>query len=186
MLKNNSLLNFFGRNFIMLNMKPFCNISLIYLLLLLGLAFAQESESPLVVSLESFIVEEVVLEDGSVEEQFTSAEFADPSNVIEYRVHLLNQGDTTLEGVQAVGPVPEDTFYLDNSATTSEEAWLEFSVDSGQTFGAAPIVVTITNEVGEEEEVVVPPEQYTTARWTLLVPLEAKQSKSFSYRVEVR
>ncbi len=167
-------------------MKSLHKVFTLFLLLTLGLAFAQESESPLVVSLESFIVEEVVLEDGSVEEQFTPAEFTDPGNTIEYRVNLFNQGDTALEGVQAVGPIPEDTFYLDGSAAVSEEAWLEFSIDGGQTFAAAPITITIVNEEGEEEEVTVPPENYTTVRWILLTPLEVEQSKSFSYRVEVK
>ena len=168
--------------------SPYSTVFNLFLLLMLSLAFAQESESPLAMSLEFFIVQEVVLEDGSVEEQFTPAEFAYPGDIIEYRLNLLNQDEAALEAVQPVGPIPEDTFYLENSATTSEEAWLEFSIDGGLTFGVEPIVVTIVNEEGEEEEVVVLPEQYTTVRWTLLVPLEAgtEQSRSFSYRVQVR
>lgn len=138
--------------------------------------------------MEGFVVSETTLEDGSVEEQFVPAETVDPGNIIEYRVNLLNQGDTVLERVQASGPVPESTFYLDNSASAPEDAWLEFSIDGGETFDTAPIMVTIVNDEGEEEEIEVPPEDYTAVRWTLLVPLEAgaEQSKSFSYRVQVR
>ena len=147
---------------------------------------AQEQTQPLAVTLESFLVTTVTLDDGSTEERFSSAETAEPGAVLEYRLNVENVGDATLpEGLALTGPVPAEVRYVP-SATPAEGARLQFSADGGATFSEPPVMVTVTNEEGEEEEVVADPSQYSAVRWLLLTPLAPEAKLDFRYRVTVR
>lgn len=147
-----------------------------------GVAHAQ---TPLAVTLESYLVTEVTLEDGTVEEQLVPTETAEPGQVLEYHLTLQNESETVIpEGVAAMGPVPERTQYLAESATDGSGSDLTFSADEGESFSAAP-TVTVTDENGDEQEVAAEPEQYDAVRWLLLSELEPGQTRTFVYRVEV-
>ena len=132
----------------------------------------------------------MTLDDGATEERFSSAETAEPGAVLEYRLNVENVGDATLpEGLALTGPVPGEVRYLDLSATPAEGAAgarLEFSADGGATFSEPPVMITVTNEEGEEEEVVADPSQYNAVRWLLLTPLAPEAKLDFRYRVAVR
>ncbi len=161
-------------------------ISLICLVLLSGLASAQRS--PLAVKLESYLVTFLTLPDGSVQERFGDAEKAQPGQVLEYRLSVVNESAEALSAgtVAVTGPIPATTAYLADSATpASKLALREFSADGGASYAEVPMV-KVTNEAGEEEEVAAPPEQYTVARWTLVEALMPGQTLSFSYRVAVK
>ena len=141
---------------------------------------------PVAVTLESFLVSTVTLDDGTVEERFSSAETATPGEVLEYRLAVQNQSGAALpEGLALTGPVPSEVQYVP-SATPAEGARLEFSADGGETFSEPPVMITVTNEKGEEEEVVADPSQYNAVRWLLLTPLAPEASRDFRYRVIVR
>lgn len=148
----------------------------------LGTAHAQ---APLAVTLESYLVTEVTLEDGTVEEQLVPTEVAEPGQVLEYHLTLQNESEGVIpEGVAATGPVPERTQYLAESATAGESSDLTFSVDEGESFAATP-TVTVTDEDGNEQEVAAEPGQYDAVRWELLGELGPGQTRTFVYRVEV-
>ena len=158
------------------------------LLLVTGLAFAQDdAQEPVTVVLDAFVVSTVTNDDGEEEETFTEAAEARPGQVVEYRVAATNEGETTLPAgnVVVTGPVPEGTTYLGDSATTAPEVSMTFSADEGQTFSAPPVMVTVTNDEGEEEEVEAEPEQYSAVRWSVMRALEPGESLEFSYRVTV-
>ena len=151
-----------------------------------GSAQGAAQESPVAVTLESYLVTTVTLEDGTTEERFSSAETAKPGEVLEYRLEVHNQsGETLPEGLALTGPVPSEVQYFP-SATPASNARLEFSADGGVTFSEPPVMITVTNEEGEEEEVVADPSQYNAVRWLLLTPLESEASLDFRYRVTVR
>ncbi len=141
---------------------------------------------PVAVTLESYLVTTVTLDDGTTEERFSSAETATPGEVLEYRLAVQNQsGETLPEGLALTGPVPSEVQYFP-SATPAEAARLEFSADGGETFAEPPVMIMVTNEEGEEEEVVADPSQYNAVRWLLLTPLAPEASMNFRYRVTVR
>ncbi len=165
-------------------------IMTVLLISLLSLSFAQDTqENPLEVSLEAFLVSTLTKDDGSTEEQFTQAETARPGQIVEYRVSLVNVSENNVPAGNAVvtGPVPAGTSYLEGSATaSSENALLEFSADGGQRFGVPPIMITVVNDEGEEEEVIATPDSYTATRWTVTRALAASESIMFIYRVVVQ
>jgi uncharacterized repeat protein (TIGR01451 family) len=157
--------------------------------ILLGLALlstALAQSQPLEVTLEGYLVTLVTQDDGSQVEEFTEATQAQPGQVVEYRVTVTNLSQETLlaSNAMVVGPVPATTTYLADSASLGAEARLEFSADGGQTFAAKPMLEKV-NEQGEKEFVEALPEEYTAARWALLMPLEPAQSLTFTYRVTV-
>lgn len=142
-------------------------------LLILAPAFAQ-SDNPISVRIEAYIVSQVTADDGSTSERFSESSTARPGQVVEYRVFATNNDETTLpaESVSVNGPVPEASTYIDGSATpSSERVSTEFSVD-GENFSEAP-------ETTEGSEA------YRTVRWTLLIPLEPAQEEQFTYRVTI-
>jgi uncharacterized repeat protein (TIGR01451 family) len=69
--------------------------------------------------------------------------------------------------------------------TLSQIAMLEFSSDNGATFAEKPMIEK-ENADGDMELVEALPEEYTAARWAILVPLEPQQTLTFTYRVTVK
>ena len=153
----------------------------------LPLVIAQDDKVD--VTLEAFIVTTVTEDDGTVTENFRQAEAARPGDLVEYRVMVKNVSEETLAAgtVAVTGPVPTGTVFLAESATPSSSAYrAEFTANAGDTFSEPPVMIMVTNDDGEEEEVMAEPEQYNAVRWTLLDPLDAGQELMLSYRVEVQ
>jgi uncharacterized repeat protein (TIGR01451 family) len=151
---------------------------------MLGLALAQNAEqsevldNPVEVRLEIFLVSVV-----NGNEQFRPATTARPGQTVEYRLTAVNRSEETLpEGiVEIIGPIPQGTAYVPNSATPSSERILtEYSANGGQTYSEEPVLL------GEgDDRDVAEPESYDSIRWTLLVPMEPGQEEAFFYRVVV-
>lgn len=141
------------------------------------------------VALEAYIVTTVVGDDGSKSEEFQQADAARPGQVVEYRVVVTNVSGDMLPAasVAVTGPVPANTMYLDGTATEDGEAYrTEFSADGGETFSQPPVMMLVTNDAGEEEEVIADPELFSSVRWTFLEPLNTDDVRTLVYRVEVR
>ena len=159
----------------------------VFILILGAAAFAQtggDGSQPVSVGVEAFVVSEVTSEDGNVEERFSAASTARPGQVVEYRLSVNNQEDTTLPAgtVVVTGPVPESTRYADGSATpTSERVLTEFTAD-GETYGEPPLTGSSEGTGGLGD---IAPSDYAAVRWTLLVPMEPAQEEVFTYRVVV-
>lgn len=158
-------------------------------LILLSLVIAQGTESePVVVTLEAYLVTTVTNDDGEVEEVFTEATEARPGQTVEYRVVVTNGSDETLPAgtVVITGPVPSTTFYLANTAAEEPESFkTEFSADGGESFSELPVMITVTNDEGEQE-VTADPASFSAVRWTLLDALAPEATHTFVYRVEVK
>jgi uncharacterized repeat protein (TIGR01451 family) len=141
------------------------------------LALASAQDNPVTIELETYVVSVV---DG--QEQFSRSDTALPGQVVEYRLVVTNQSNTTLPPgtVMITGPVPEGTRYVEGSASpTNDERLTEYSAD-GTNFDEPPL---IREEGGSRQ--VVPAEEYQAVRWTLLVALEPGQEVTFVYRVVV-
>ncbi len=155
-------------------------------LLVFGAAWA---EAPLKSSLEQYVVE--VSDTG--EEVFRVADEEEPGTTIEYRLTLTHVGecqkedirDCALAGVMPTVPVPEGTYYVADSATAAP-ARLEVSIDHGSSWETEPVTRMVVGEDGKEEEVVVPPSQYTNLRWSTAGPLLPEEERRYRYRVRVK
>ena len=153
-----------------------------FLLAAVILAAAYGQDTPVNVRYQIYVVSEVTT-DGVVEERFSEATMARPGQVVEYRLFAVNVGETTLPAgtVVIIGPVPEGTTFVEGSATPSSDRVLtEYSGDEGVTYSEPPILVT-RNDV----TVLVEAEDYTTVRWTLLIPLEPGAEEVLRYRVVI-
>ncbi len=145
-------------------------------------------EEPVTVALAAYVVTEVTLDDGRVVEAFAEAEAVFPGQVIEYRLIATNRSEAVLPAgrLTLVGPVPEQTRYVADSATTSgPDGRLEVSLD-GEVFAAQPLLVTETDAEGREVEVEVDPEGYRALRWVVLRSLQPGEELVVQYRVVVR
>jgi uncharacterized repeat protein (TIGR01451 family) len=143
-----------------------------------GFNVAPAEDGPLVSTMESF---KIVENDGK--EVREAAERVMPGEVIEYVISQKNVSEGTLSDIKVVGPVPEGTHYLVETATAG--SGLRFSADKGQTFGEAPLQRTIRLADGTEKEEVVSPEEYTHVQWTI-EELKPQAEAKFVFRVKVK
>ena len=158
---------------------------LVYLPLLLAFVLAQ---APLALDLRPYRV----LVQGGQERLEENPLGVRPGDVLEWRLQAENRGQSPLNRVVLVIPIPKETFYLEATARPLEHRGQrilpEFSFDGGRTFGLPPLkrkvrVVEGGREV--EKEVVVDPKEYTHARWTLPV-LGPGEKVLVSLRTQVR
>jgi uncharacterized repeat protein (TIGR01451 family) len=152
-------------------------------------AQAQPTETEVVgVELTAFVVTEVVLADGTRTEVFTEAEAVFPGQVIEYRLVATNRSAAVVSAgrLTVVGPVPESTRYLADSATAGgPDGRLEASLD-GEVFAEPPLLRVERDAAGLEVEVEVDPGEFRALRWVVLKALEPGEAISLRYRVVVR
>jgi len=95
--------------------------------------------------MEAFLVE--VSED---KESLTIAKNVEPNQLVEYQLTYVNKGDSSISGLSVVGPVPDGTSYVSNTANADVEASLLVSIDGGKTFESEPVVRLETKKSGEE------------------------------------
>jgi uncharacterized repeat protein (TIGR01451 family) len=156
---------------------------LLPVVLLFVLVVAQ-SDNPVSVRLEIFVVSQITNEDGSVKESFKPSQTARPGQTVEYRLFAKNEDETNLPAgtVVITGPIPDGTTFVPNSATpNSDEVLTEYSAD-GENFqnSDSPVMIEID---GKKE--IVDPLQYKAVRWTLLKELQPGQEVQFVYRITV-
>lgn len=164
-------------------MKPISQLLAVFafVLFLSPTALAQE---PLESLLEVFLVEQVQTEDG-VEESLIPASEAAPGSVLEYVLTYTNTGDQLLNGFVIKNPVPANTSYIGGSATVPDSAEFTVSIDHGATFETEPVVRVVTDENGNDREIVISPDQYNALQWVVQQPLSAEQAMSMRYRVTI-
>ena len=137
-------------------------------------------DSPLESSLESYLV----VEEGG-EERLMPAEEAGPGDTIEYRLLYTNVSDRTLSGLVVNGPIPDNTRYVADTDNASVNADFTVSAGADDDFQAEPYVRLVTDENGNQQEEVVPPEDYSRLRWEPAESIAPEQTQTYVYRVKV-
>jgi hypothetical protein len=159
------------------------------LVVLSTLAFGQNGEpDPVTVTLESYLVSVETGSDGSVVERFAEAVSAYPGQIIEYRVIAIVGAEAGLPAatLALVGPIPDGTEYLLDTATpSSDDVTLEASLD-GVAFAVPPLVVTVTDADGRDVEVEADASAYRAVRWLVTRDLVAGDRVELVYRVVIR
>ena len=128
-----------------------------------------------------------VVETEKEKEKLVAAKDVEPNQIVEYQLTYTNKGAADISGLKVVGPVPEGTVYLSNSANSQQVASLRVSIDGGETFEPEPVKRTVVKANGEVVEQIVPAEEYTHIQWVPKGAIEADGGKQFySYRVRVK
>lgn len=134
-------------------------------------------------------VEEEVNGETVIKETFVSADEASPGDTLRYTVRYWNEGDKPAKGLVLVGPIPENTKYLDGTATQPKATDVKYSIDNGQTYHTPPIKYTVIekDENGNDVEVekIATPDMYTQIQWTFKPVLKPDEQFEVFYRVEV-
>ena len=148
-------------------------------LALAGIAWAK---GPVTGEIQAYIVS--TGEDGA--ERVELAEQTEPGQVMEFRIVFTNNGEESVSGVRVVDPIPESTTYISESHSSDIAADFEVSIDNGESFEKEPVVRIETRVDGSQQEVVIPPSEYTHVRWVAREALgpEGGQHR-FAYRVSV-
>tara|TARA_R110002073_G_scaffold98339_4_gene225261 strand:- start:114 stop:611 length:498 start_codon:yes stop_codon:yes gene_type:complete len=160
--------------------------SILNLLAVLVFAFSLPSiasaQEPLESLMEVFLVEQVQTDDG-IEESLVQVDEAAPESILEYVLTYTNTSDQSLNGFIIKNPVPANTSYMADTASSPEGARFLVSIDHGATFESEPVVRIVEDENGNEREVTISPDQYNALEWIVEQPLEAGQQMSMRYRV---
>ena len=127
----------------------------------------------------------VVVTDKGVEE-FLPADNAHPSDVIEYRLVYTNAGDEPIQNVLITDPIPIGTKFVHPSASTSEAARVEFSIDSGKNFQPWPILIKTKTPDGKEKVVEATPDMVTHIRWALSDAIQPDGGITLTYRTVIK
>ena len=107
-----------------------------------------------------------------------------PGDVIRYTLTFTNPGTQPLRDVAIADPIPAGMrIVLGSTRSSRADARLEFSIDSGKTWGQDPTETVIAN--GQQVERPISPGRYTNVRWVLAKPVAAKEkvTAEFSARV---
>lgn len=143
---------------------------------------AGHADEPIQGAMEAFVVQ---LEDER--ETLLAAKEVEPNQLVEYQLTYTNVGESKINGLTVVGPVPEGTTYVSDTANADVDAALQVSIDGGKTFEPEPVIRLETKESGEVVEKVVPPEQYTHLKWKAQDAITADGGTQFyTYRVRVK
>ena len=109
---------------------------------------------------------------------------AKPGDQIEWAIVAANAGDTPAMKLATVERVQAGTAYVAGSAHAGH-ARVEFSLDGGRTWSAAP-TVAVRNADGTTTVRKADPSLYTALRFVADGALAPKGSESYSYEVRVK
>ncbi len=107
-----------------------------------------------------------------------------PGETVRYTIVATNRGSDPALGLRPSAKVPAGTAYEAGSAAASGAARVEFSLDGGQTWSAAPKVKVQTPAGVVEKN--ADPGLYTNLRWIVAKPLDPKSTLTYSYQVRVK
>lgn len=105
---------------------------------------------------------------GETERRLVPADLVVPGEDVVYTITFTNISDETAENIVITNPISENLTYVEGSAFGPGTV-IEFSVDGGETFGAADALVVNTN--GEERPAEA--EDFTHVRWVMQDELAA-------------
>ena len=107
-----------------------------------------------------------------------------PGDEVRYVIVATNNGTDAAQNLVPIGRIPAGTVYEPGSASAKDGAQVEFSLDGGKTWSAAPTVKvhTAAGDVVKKAD----PSTYTAVRWVSAKPLPAKSAFNFAYAVHLK
>jgi uncharacterized repeat protein (TIGR01451 family) len=164
-------------------MRHICTALILFFLVMLTPLAALAQEGALVnLTTEVFKETQVLNEQGEKETRLVPVSSAMPGEILTFTISYRNDGDEEAGDNVLTNPVPEHMVYEGESAR-GEGTEMTFSVDGGQTYGAADSL-TVTGEDGRERQAM--PSDYTHIRWQLVEPVPAHEGGTVSFRASVK
>jgi len=165
----------------------------LYLIILLSTLFfninlaqvPKLNDQPVLISIESYLVQERETEEGQLQEWFERVNVAEPKQTIEVRINVSSKAENPIPGgtLLITMPVPKGMQYIDSSATPSSSlVVLEFSKDKKEF--AENLFQTVTVD-SVEKRLPVPSDAFQALRWTVLNDFEPDEELILFYRVRV-
>ncbi|MAS24103.1 MAG: hypothetical protein CMI08_13960 [Oceanospirillaceae bacterium] len=149
---------------------------LLALLMVPGLVMAEVS-----LKTEAFKIVAVPQTDGSVMEEWRSADQVVPGDKVGYRISYNNTGSDAAEAVVINNPVPAQSEFIANSAIGAGSD-VTYSVDGGNSFAAASQLTVEENGATREAKA----SDYTNIRWQLTQPVAAGASGQVEFKVRIK
>ncbi len=116
-------------------------------------------------------------------EQLKSADKAGPGDVVEYRARYVNKGNSGVNSLVAVLPIPVGATYLNGTEKSTNAGTPQASLDS-VSFAAMPLKRFVKGAEGKEKQELVPYAEYRALRWNL-GQLAAGKEALVSLRVRI-
>jgi uncharacterized repeat protein (TIGR01451 family) len=89
-----------------------------------------------------------------------------PGDVVAYRLVFTNLTAAPVRNIELKDPIPTGLRYVAASAKASrDDALIEYSIDGGTTYSAAPMIEVIVD--GRPVQRPAPVQRYTHVRWTV-------------------
>lgn len=127
-----------------------------------------------------------IVVDGENGEVALPAEQVYPHDTVEYTLRYSNTGTAAAAGVNLLGPIPDGTIYIEETATDLLGAEPLYSIDGGKTWQEAPVMVEVVRLDGTVEKKKADPGLITHVKWSLDGSLEVGEVITASYRVQVK
>jgi len=108
---------------------------------------------------------------------------ARPGDVIRYGLVFTNVTAGPVRNIQFVDPIPAGMVYVLGSAAADHAVRIEYSIDSGKSYAARPVIAAMVN--GQRVEKPAPRERYTHVRWTVLGSLAPRARVLAEFRAQV-
>ncbi len=108
-----------------------------------------------------------------------------PGETLRWVIASQNDGDGAAREYKAVGQIPAGTLLIAGSTVADGEASVTFSIDSGQTYSAQPLVEEKQAD-GSVKRVPAPISMYTQVRYEWSDALAAGGTLNASYKVRVK
>jgi uncharacterized repeat protein (TIGR01451 family) len=120
--------------------------------------------------------------DGTVRLQPLRSEGAKQGERIRWDIVAANTGDVPALALIPVGRIPAGTAFVPGSASTGGR--VEYSLDNGKTWSAAPTVIVQTPDGPKSQK--ADPATYTRIRWVAAPALKPGASVHYTYEVVVK
>ncbi len=115
---------------------------------------------------------------------------AQPGDEIRYRLVFTNVTagpvkniQFVVKNIQFVDPIPSGMVYVVGSATSDQRVRVEYSIDSGRTYGARPTISVVVGGITVQKP--APSERYTHVRWTVVGSLARAAQVSVEFHARV-
>jgi uncharacterized repeat protein (TIGR01451 family) len=116
--------------------------------------------------------------------RYVPVETVNSGDIIRYTVTYINEGQTPARDAALIGPVPQKTVYILNSASRKHDVY--FSIDGGRSFAPPPVMHQVRKANGHLVQEPAPAELYTHAKWIVKDTVQPGQSGQTTYKVRVK
>ena len=145
---------------------------------------AQAQEAPKLVMKMTVAKEVKVKEDGKTVTKLETVKETKTDDVLVYTIVYTNKGKAPAIDAGIVGPVPEGTAYVPDSAS-AKSAKLTYSINKAKTFHRPPVRYKVQRDDGTTIEKTATEDMYTHVKWLLAKPVAPGQKGEVTFKVVV-